>query len=205
MAAAKKKRTQSRSSRTRATARKKVPSKARPAATRKKARPAATRKTARPRSSPRLKPRKARAPAPAPAPEHQLRFEVRQWHGRAGLGRLIWDAQGLDSAARSGSSRNCDCIPAGLWEGQALVPKTPAEKGGAFCDALDRCWFLRFVDAFDRTAMGIHPDDHTSPRTPGTEGCIGIEDRDTAPWRAAFAAVDPGTVRCHVVYTVPKP
>jgi len=114
-----------------------------------------------------------------------LRFEITLRSGNQVQGRLRWPAKGLDGAAVSGPFGQ-GTLPMGLYR----APRgTLSDRTGQppYCDSTNNCWFQYIEPQFStpRTDLGVHPDGNVT----GTEGCIGLLDADTAPWRQAFAGL----------------
>lgn len=118
-----------------------------------------------------------------------IEFLVAKITGKLAEGTLQWTAKGLKTPAVSGPFGN-GYLPLGLYEARRnqLLDK-PA--GSSYCDPSKRCWMQPLLPQFSttRTDLGIHPDGGT----PGTEGCIGITDKDTKAWYDAFYAVSGAT------------
>lgn len=96
-------------------------------------------------------------------------------------GRLYHTNTGKSWAATSGPFGN-GAAPKGeyTFEGaKDIDPAAPENK--SFLDPAGNAWFAAITPAFQtkRTSLGMHPDGGV----PGTEGCIGIVEKDTAELR----------------------
>ncbi|NNJ24650.1 hypothetical protein [Alienimonas chondri] len=124
-----------------------------------------------------------------------ITFTITSHDGNRADGRLRWPAKGLDSPAVSGPHGK-GALPTGEYIAQR---SKLLDRDGmpAYCDPAGsatpqgHCWFQVFDDAdhTDRTDLGVHPDGNVA----GTEGCIGLQDKDTKPWYDAFYAVSGST------------
>jgi hypothetical protein len=115
-------------------------------------------------------------------------FEITSRNGKQADGNLIWKDKGLDSAAVSGPYGN-GYLPNGTYIA-ARNKMLDKPSGSPYCDKNDKCWMQPMDPNFStsRTDLGIHPDGNVA----GTQGCIGLKDKDTKPWYDAFYSVPRG-------------
>jgi hypothetical protein len=121
-----------------------------------------------------------------------ITFIVSKRVGKLAEGTLSWAAKGLSSRAASGPYGN-GALPAGTYRAQRkkMLDKKPSDEHGAYCDGQRKCWMqpMDAEPANGRTELGIHPDGNVA----GTEGCIGLKDKDTKVWYDAFHGVGQGS------------
>src|SRR5688572_10627148 len=96
-------------------------------------------------------------------------------------GSLLSDTGGSWSAVSGPHGRGA--LPKGTYRIGAAVA-LDREAPNAYRDRAGFAWWCPITPSFstDRTGLGIHPDGNV----PGTEGCIGVTERDT---RDAYEAL----------------
>jgi RHS repeat-associated protein len=108
-----------------------------------------------------------------------------------------YDAEGRPVAQTSGATSGPyggGPLPPGEYEGEprggSNAPTVGGQRNRAYCDPVGNCWFAPISPILDtpRSGFGIHPDGNV----PGTEGCIGLTQRNTSGDRSRIQKFAPG-------------
>lgn len=105
-------------------------------------------------------------------------------------GRLYHTNSGKSWAATSGPFGN-GAAPKGEYTFEAAKDIEPdAAENAPFRDPSGNAWFVALTPQFKtkRTSLGVHPDGGV----PGTQGCIGVVEKDTQDLRKLLA--EPGVL-----------